>query len=102
MRYIIRRPKAEEFSDIAEKISDLSGKLGQPAENFRRTVSNTISPMRSVTYKFVAKKVENNWQWACPSIELVGETEADLLALTEAFGVQKTELKHLFSAPLVD
>lgn len=95
MRYIIRRPKAEDLSDLSARISNLTKQLGQAGENLRRSLSVVQSPMRSAHFKFMTRKQGNAWQWVCPSIELVGESEMDLLALTETFGVEKSALKHL-------
>ena len=95
MRYIIRRPKSDDFSDVSAKFPDLAEKLGTAGENFKRTIGEIQSPMRSINYKFVTRKVGTAWQWVCPSIELVGETETDLLALTESFGLEKAQLTHL-------
>ncbi|MBI1862221.1 MAG: hypothetical protein HYR96_15010 [Deltaproteobacteria bacterium] len=95
MRYIIRRSKPEDLGELQSRFPGLSEKLGPAGENFRRTVADTISPMRSVNYRFMAHKVGTTWQWICPSIELVGETETDLLALTQTFGVDRTALRHI-------
>ena len=95
MRYIIRRSKPEDLGELQAKFLGLTEKLGPAGENFRRTVADSQSPMRCVNYRFMAHKVGASWQWICPSIELVGETESDLLALTQAFGVDKAALKHI-------
>lgn len=95
MRYIIRREKPDDLTDLMKRFAGLTEKLGQPGENLKRTVADTLSPMRSVNYKFVTQKVAAGWQWVCHSIELVGETETDFLALAHSFGLGKDQLTHL-------
>ncbi len=97
MRYIIRRSKPDDLAELNSRFPDLTQRLGQPGENLRRSFANIISPLRSEHFKFVTRKTTAGWQWVCPSIELVGESEADLLVLTDSFGLKKTDLKHLFS-----
>lgn len=97
MRYIIKRAQSGDLSDLHTKLPALVEKLGRAAENLSRTIEDVISPMRRVTFRFMAIKSDNAWQWHCSSIELVGETESDLLALTETFGVDRKQLSHLIA-----
>lgn len=85
MRYIIRRPKAEDLADIESEIPDLSTKLGTPAENLRTALPVAFSALRTAQYLFQTRKVGTDWIWICPTIELVAEDEKGLFALTDKF-----------------
>ena len=96
MRYIIRREKAEDFTDIKAQFPNLGEKLGTAAEDFRNDLMVTFSPMRQAHYQFITRKTASGWQWICPTIELVAEDEKGLFALTKQFGVAKpSHLAHL-------
>lgn len=96
MRYIIRREKPEDLSDIKPLIPDVDKQLGAAAENFRRFIRVPFSTHRYAQYTFVTRKTGTNWVWLGTSIELVAEDEQGLFALTERYNVAKPEhLKHL-------
>lgn len=96
MRYIFRRPKSNELSEIYRQIPDLDKKLGSAVENAQRSVRFDLSPQRSAQYMFLAHKTEKGWVWVCPSVELVAENEKDLLDLTDQFKVHRpAHLTHL-------
>jgi len=87
MRYLIRRSKSADLEEIRKEISNLDSHLEKPAENLRRAVNIDVSSVRSIHYQFMTRKVGNDWQWICPSIELVAENENGILALTKRFGL---------------
>jgi hypothetical protein len=95
MRYLIRRQNAAELSDVSSVFPDLEQRLDRPAENLERLLTHVISPARVVSYKFFTKKTGSGWAWVCPSVEVVGETEEDILALCEHFQVSKSKLTHI-------
>lgn len=90
MRYIVRRAKAEDLTEIKRDIPDLDAKLGQVGSdigtagaNYRREIEVILTPHRHLTYQFLPRKVGTGWTWVCPSIELVAESEEGLFALTD-------------------
>jgi hypothetical protein len=85
MRYIIRRSKPEDLTEIKREVSDLDKQLDKPLENYRRAVEVTYSNLRSAVYQFMTLKNGNEWVWVCPSVELVAESEEGLFALTDKF-----------------
>ena len=96
MRYMVRRPKPEDLSDIKPLIPDVEKQLGAPAENFRRFLRVPFSPQRYAQYTFVTRKVGAGWVWLGTSIEFVAESEKGLFALTDHFKVERPDhLKHL-------
>lgn len=96
MRYIIRRDKPEDLSDIKPLIPDVEKQLGAPAENYRRSIRVPFSTQRYAQYTFVTRKTGASWVWLGTSIELVAEDERGLFALTNRYNVPKPEhLKHL-------
>src|SRR5277367_957916 len=96
MRYIIRRPHAEDLKEVESHIRDLPEKLGKPDANLRRFLKIDFSPLRYAQYQFFTRKEGAAYQWVCPSIELVAEDESGLFALTEMFHIPKPDhLKHL-------
>lgn len=89
MRYIIRRTKPEDLTEIKREVSNLDAQLSKAGENFRRSIEVSYTPMRSAVYTFSTKKVDANWVWVCPSVELVAESEAGIFELTSKFKVEK-------------
>ena len=89
MRYIIRRSKPEELSEIREQIPDLETLVGKPAENLRRVVPLSLSPLRSIHFLFLTRKTESGWTWVCPSVELNAENEKGLFALADHLHVPR-------------
>ena len=89
MRYIIRRTKPDDLTDIRRDISNLDTQLNRPGENYRRFIEVNFTPMRSAVYQFSTRKVNNAWSWVCPCIELVAENEEGMFSLTEKFKVAK-------------
>jgi hypothetical protein len=89
MRYLIRRPKPEDLTDIKREIANLEAKLDKPLENYRRSVEVNYSPLRSALYQFQTRKSGTGWTWICPSIEIVAENEEGLAAMTEKFKVPR-------------
>lgn len=96
MRYIARRAKPEDLSEIKAKLKDLDAKLPTPAENLRYFLDYPISEKRYLQYAFLTRKEGTNWVWVCPSIEFVAEDEKAMLELTQAYGLPgPAHLKHL-------
>lgn len=85
MRYIIRRSKPDDLTEIKREVPDLEKQLEKPLENYRRPVEVTYSNLRSAVFQFMTRKVGNDWVWVCPSVELVAENEEGLCALTDKF-----------------
>lgn len=90
MRYLIRRSKSEDLSEIKRDIPDLDAKLGTVGSDYgtagadyRREVELRLTPERHITYQFAPKKNGTNWVWTCPSIEIVAEDDAGLYALCD-------------------
>ncbi len=96
MRYIIRRQKAEDLSEIKPQVPDLENKLGTPAEGLRNAILVPISPVRTAQFIFQTRKTDKGFVWICPTIELSAENEKGLFALTKQFNVPKpAHLAHL-------
>ncbi len=96
MRYIIRRPKAEDFSEIKTKVPDLDAQLGTAAADLRREVLITHSAHRTSQYFFQTKKVGAAWVWTCPTLEVVAENEKGIFQMTKMYNVPKpSHLAHL-------
>ncbi len=96
MRYLVRRQKAEDFSDIKTQVPDLESKLGTPAADLRNAILVPITAVRTAQYSFMTRKTETGWMWVCPSLELTAENEKGLFALTRMFNVPKpSHLAHL-------
>lgn len=96
MRYIFRRPKPDELSDLKSQIGDLEQQLGQATDNARRLIKVRFSPSRYAQYSFFTRKTGATWAWIAPSVELVAEDEKGLFALTEKFHLPKpAHLAHL-------
>jgi hypothetical protein len=91
MRYIVRRQKPEDLSDIKSQIPDLETQLGKADKEMRRSVRHPIGPSRHLTYQFVTRSVGPASSWVCPSIELVAEDEKGLFALTDLLQVPGPE-----------
>jgi hypothetical protein len=85
MRYIIRRPKPEDLTEIKREVSDLDKQLYKPLENYRRAVEVRYSNLRTAVYQFMTLNFGNDWVWVCPSVELVAENQEGLFALTDKF-----------------
>ena len=99
MRYLIRREKAEDFSDIKSQISDLEQKLGTADEGLRRDLKVRFDDHSTAMYQFLPRKTGGGWQWVCPTIELLAKDEPGLFALTSKFGVPIPQhLAHLSGA----
>lgn len=96
MRYILRRQRAEDLSEIKSQIPDLEQKLGKADKEMRRFIQFPISATRYLTYQFFTRTAGAASSWVCPSVELVAEDEAGLFALTDMLQVPTPEhLKHL-------
>lgn len=96
MRYIIRRNKPEDLTDIKPLIPDVEKQLGAAGENLRRFLRVSMTPLRYAQYTFVTRKTGTGWIWLGTSIELVAEDEKGLFAMTDKFNVPRPEhLKHL-------
>jgi len=89
MRYLIRRPKPDDLSEIRKRVSDLDTQLGPAADGFRRTITVSFSPMRSANYSLTTRKVGENWTWICAGIELSADDEVGLFALTDTYQVPR-------------
>jgi len=96
MRYIIRRQKPEDLSEIKRQIPNLDQKLGKADKEMRRFIQQPISSSRYLSYQFFTRTAGNASTWVCPSVELVAEDEKGLFALTDMLQVPTPEhLKHL-------
>src|SRR5688572_30826356 len=96
MRYIIRRKKAEDLSDIRPQVPDLDNKLGAAAESLRNAIIVPLTAVRSAQFIFQTRKTDKGWVWICPTIELSAENEKGLFALTKHFNAPKpAHLAHL-------
>lgn len=90
MRYIIRRTKSDDLSEVKRDIPDLDSKLGSvgadygtAGAHYRREIEVRLTPNRHLTYQFIPKKSGTAWVWTCPSVELVAEDDAGLFALCD-------------------
>jgi len=96
MRYIIKRTKADDLSEIKAKIPDIETQLGSAAENLRHSASISHSHSQTSQYLFQTRKVTTGWVWVCPTIELVADDEKELFELTDLHGIAKpSHLAHL-------
>lgn len=95
MRYLVRRDNFKDYSDLTRQIQGLDSQLGKPGENFKRYVEVRISTSQYVIYQFSTFKEGNDWKWACPSQELVAESEKDFYKLAEKLSIPKTKFSHL-------
>jgi hypothetical protein len=89
MRYLIRRPKPEDLTEVKQRVKDLDTQLGKPGADFKRIISVSFSPLRSAHYQFSTRKVGADWIWVSPCIELDGEDEKGLFALTDLYHVPR-------------
>jgi hypothetical protein len=102
MRYLVRRTKVDDLTDIKRDVPDLDEKLGKigadigtAGAHYFREIEVRITPLRHITYQFQPKKNGTTWTWICPSIELVAEHEEGLFALTDR--VKAPRPSHLMS-----
>ncbi len=96
MRYLVRREKAENLSELESEISGLTQKLGTAAADLRCDIPVILSEKRSFHFQFMTRKVGTGWIWICPSIELVAENESGLFELIKKFNLPKpAHLAHL-------
>jgi len=95
MRYLFRRPNANQFSDLKTEIPDLESKLGAPAADLRRLFEVPVSKTQSVVYQFFTTQSGKAWAWTCPSVELVAESEPEFYALTDRMKIPRSQLSHL-------
>jgi len=89
MRYIVRRPKPEELSDIKAQIPDLEKQLGKADANLKRFVPYHFTELRSAHYMLLTRKTDTGWIWVCPTIEFNAENEEGLCALSDHFKVPR-------------
>ena len=97
MRYIIRRPNRQDLEEVRQHFPDLESQLGSAQVDLRRDLRVVFSPMQRVTYLFSAEEVNGAWTWVCPTVELVGESQKDLLELTNRYNIPGESLSHLSS-----
>ncbi len=96
MRYIVRRQRPEDLSEIKSQIPDLDQKLGKADKEMRRFIQFPISSSRYLSYQFFARTAGAVSTWVCPSVELVAEDEKGLFALTDMLQIPAPDhLKHL-------
>ena len=99
MRYIIRRTKPEDLSDIKTQVSNLDSVLEKATDGARKTVPVTFNNLDYLTYQFQTRKVGTDFIWVCPTIELVAGDEKALFALTDKFKLPiPAHLAHLKNA----
>lgn len=100
MRYIIRRKNPEDLEEIRGLVSDLNEQLGEANASVvaRHEIPHLISSTRRVVFGFIAQKKGDGYEWLCPNIELVAETEKDFRDLAQEFGV--TDLSFLLAQPV--
>ncbi len=100
MRYIIRRTNPTDLNEVRRDVPDLDKQLGSIGADigtagafYRREVEVRLTPHRSISYQFSAKKEGTTWTWICPSIELVAEDPHGLFALCDR--MKAPHPKHL-------
>ncbi len=89
MRYLVRRPRPEDYSDLKKRVTNLDEQLGAPAEHLRRTISLSFSALRSAHYSFMTRKTGDSWIWICTGIEFDAENEEGLFALSDAYQIPR-------------
>ena len=96
MRYLVRREKAENLTELESEVSGLTEKLGTAAADLRCDIPVILTEKRSFRYQFMTRKVGAGWIWICPSIEIVAENESGLFELLKKFNLPKpAHLAHL-------
>lgn len=93
MRYLIRRENPSDLDEIKQGIPNLDEQLGTPIATSRKYVKTIESASRSILYTFLSRKNDAGFEWICPSKELIGESEADLLDMAKSHSV--TDLSHI-------
>jgi len=99
MRYLIRRAKADDFSDLKGILGDIEKQLGTPGKDLRRNVKIVDTPHRHTLYTFMTRKQGEGFIWVCPSVELNAEDETSLLALAKKHNIN--DLPHITKPKLV-
>lgn len=96
MRYIIRRTNPEDLTGLKKDIPQLDAQLEKAGDGLRRIIPVTITNMDRINYLLVTKKSGSTWNWVCPSVELISESEQGLFKLMERFSMQPpAHLAHL-------
>lgn len=93
MRYIIRRVKPEDLSELEPLLGNLEKRLGAAAINLRRQLKVHHTPLRTTTYSFMTRQTESGFIWVCPSLELTAESEKGLRELANKYNVR--DFPHL-------